>query len=361
MFRYVQDCPDCQCSGRTDNATAICSRCNGIGSLIVTETIDRNGTLILDEVPDSAGSAYFRNYQAIEVFEDAVYDINALECKLPTYINFYDFDFADEISSGGITDSTLMHQIPKERGMVLGLRHHNKNEFLIILGSYGFYLPAQDGYFYTLYEQIIEVWEKEDRLVITCGESDQDNNAWDLEILRTPENDHYLRSLRLTLKRISDGTWTNVPDILLLNIHNHLKNHSGKIAQNGKEYLFEFGSHLWRPKYPAEKKIRQVLFSYAAKIRRPFVAMLIDVSLDDANNKGIVFAQDGFAFCNDKNYGYIPYESVRFITTNPQKTTLTLHGNFDECWHRCKKVSFSSKEYHIDRLEDCFQDLLRLV
>ena len=87
----------------------------------------------------------------------------------------------------------------------------------------------------------------------------------------------------------------------------------------------------------------------------------VDASEGDANDRGMVFSFDGISFGNGTNYGYIPYESIRYMSVNKSRTALTLHGTFDECVKPCKRISFRSTEYNMDALEGCFRDLLFLV
>lgn len=197
MFRYPQFCPDCHGLG--------CPRCDGIGTLIVTETTDQKGNLICEETPDSIYSAHFKYHWIIVESLEAFLATHTTDRTSPEYIDWYDFDFTDAFNSGAMTDPILMRQIPKEHYWVLGLCHRANNEFLIIFGSYGFYLPSPDGYFYTPYEQIVAVIEKEDRLVITCRDSVEDRKPRSHEILRTPENNIYMRYLHTTLQKITEA------------------------------------------------------------------------------------------------------------------------------------------------------------
>ena len=273
----------------------------------------------------------------------------------------FEDEFAEEIASGKISNPILVYGLPKERYYAHGYRAKASGHFLIIEGEYGFYVPDGEGFARIAYEDLEEIIEEHDELKIVYAISEDRDETQTIAIKRTAENGRYLRELRLAFNQIirKERNWGYSHQHTL--IFFVLERYIGKLSKKGKEYIFESGSHWGHRKNQAERRLHQVLFSYGAKVRRPHAVALIDTTAEGTGDRGILFAQDGLAFCNGKNHGYIPYEDIRYMTTNKAKTTVTLHGYFNECLHTCKRVSFSKAEYNIDVLEACFKFLLRHV
>ena len=388
MFRYSKLCPDCKgvgwhpCEGCKDSqglpclgwknscpfpgfsedGQIHCSRCEHYGVLAVTELEDDAGNIVLHEEPHTLRTAVPAIYSAVDDIFEAMEYIRVLDSTAPEYDLIFGEELKEDVASGKITDETLVYCIPRENDDFLyGIRAKESGQFLLIQGEYGCYLPSDEGFVRIEYDDLEEIIEEHDKLKIVYAISEDKEETQTIVIKRTPENGRYLRELRLAFNQIirKERNWGYS--------HQHttvylvLERYIGKLSKYGKEYEFESGSHWSHRKNQAERRLHQVLFSYGAKIRRPHAVALIDTTAEGMDDRGILFAQDGLAFCNGKNYGYIPYEDIRYMTTNKAKTTVTLHGYFNECLHTCKRVSFSKAEYNIDVLEACFKFLLRHV
>ena len=358
MFRYTQDCPECTMA---EENSVPCSRCGGMGELVITEMTNGDGVLEISETPialDLAGKR-MKYSLAMEAFEESVGYTQALDPSGPQYEFIYHDELAEDIAPGSISDPVLVYGIPKETHWAKGMRSKDTGHYVIVWGEFGLYLLLQGQYVHIDFTELEAVNEKADRLILEFI-TPADEEPKTLEVMRTSENHRYLRDLRIALtSAIEEDAHRKSMQSLLLYYSFH--RHIGKLSKQGQEYSFELNARPRTLRSPLEKRLHQVLFSYAAKIRRPHVLAFVDASGDGSGERGIVFSQDGLAFCNGKNYGYVPYESIRFMTTNKRKTALSLHGFFDECLKPCKKVTFSSAEYHIDALESCFQELLLYI
>lgn len=341
--------PDCCEDNRIQ-----CSRCEGYGGLVITESKDDAGNDVSQEIPRTLRMMRNHLYSAMDDIYEGIMCTQKLDPTLPQYESVFEDEFAEELASGKISDPVLVYGIPKERYHVHGYRAKASGRFLIIEGEYGFYVPNGDGFVRIAYEDLGEIAETPAGLEINYAVSEDREQMQCIKIMRTQENERYLRELRLALAQINRGVRDWGYSHQYITVMHILEHYIGKMAKNGKEYLYD---HSLRNRSPV-RKLRQVLFTYAAKVHRAHVAALVDATKDGTNDRGIVFAQDGLAFCSGRNYGYIAYKDIRYITTNEKKTAVTLHGFFDECRRTCKKVSFYKKEYNIEELEKCFRELM---
>lgn len=384
MFRYSKHCPDCEglgwhpCAGCADpkglpciskascpfpgyskEGRIPCERCANNGDIVITERTNSAGELIFEEAPLTTKTwrhSWYCNMDDFlpDSYEEGIDDPSAAEFEM-----LVPEDLLEEINLGIITDPVLLYGIPREQYFSFGLRPVGEKQFFFIAGDYGCYFPVGDRYVHMSYDDIQSVTEYLDRLVIKYT-TDEEACAH-IELPRTRETQVYIRSLRLSLQQVIKKDRNYGYDGQSITVWCVLEQFVGKLSKQGKERRFEPGTHYSKRQTPKEKWLRKVLFSYGAKIRRAQVVALIDTTVEGAEERGVLFGQDGLAFSNGKNCGFIPYENIRYMSTDKKKTKVTLHGYFDECLHICRQVAFDQSEYNIEMLEACFETLLRHI
>lgn len=386
MFRYSKQCPDCEglgwhpCAGCADpeglpciskdscpfpgcskEGRIPCERCAENRDIVITERTNSVGELISEETPLTIKTWRHSWYCNMDDFLPNSYEEGIDDPRAADFEMLVPEDLMEEVNSGIITDPVLLYGIPRERYFSFGLRAVGEKQFFFIAGDYGCYFPVGDRYVHVNYDDIHDVTEYPDRLVIKYT-ADEEEKEWEhIELPRTQENQVYIRSLRLSLQQVIKKERNYGYDGQSITLWYVLEQFVGKLSNQGKERRFEPGTHYSKRQTPREKWIRKILFSYGAKIRRSQVVALVDTTVEGAEERGILFGQDGLAFSNGKNFGYIPYANIRYMSTDKMKTKVMLHGYFDECLHICKQVAFDQTEYHIEMLEVCFETLLRHV